>query len=170
MFSLVFNVTCFSLLSRWTSGKIWVVATRNRTLTLFDAQTWRGASVLKPAVDFKGMYPAWTSDQRKTVVHRIGIFKETTWPLLQTQHKTCRFTYRELDSQLTENLKSVSGRVGKQVGNGGCNKTHCPIQVTWPIPRPPGMCEKNILLLFRFSQPVEKNTYFINRLDCSFSS
>lgn len=38
------------------------------------------------------------------------------------------------------------------------------------FPGPPGMCEKNILLLFRFSQPVEKNTYFINRLDCSFSS
>ena len=32
------------------------------------------------------------------------------------------------------------------------------------------MCEKNIFHLFRFSQSVEKTTYFINRLDCSCSS
>ena len=32
------------------------------------------------------------------------------------------------------------------------------------------MCEKNIFRLFRFSQSVEKTTYFINRIDCSCSS
>ena len=29
------------------------------------------------------------------------------------------------------------------------------LSVTWPIPRPPVVCEKNIFHLFRYTQPVE---------------
>ena len=39
-------------------------------------------------------------------------------------------TYRELDSQVTENMKAMGERVGKQVGDSRCNKTLCLPQVT----------------------------------------
>ena len=38
------------------------------------------------------------------------------------------------------------------------------ISVTWPIPRPLVVCEKNIFHLFRYNQPVENYPYLLHRI------
>ena len=35
------------------------------------------------------------------------------------------------------------------------------LSVTWPIPRPPAVCEKNIFHLFHYTQPVENYPYLV---------
>lgn len=68
------------------------------------------------------------------------------WPnnlmFLQTQQESCICTYRELDSQREENLKSMGGRVGKQVRNGGCKKKPTGHMTYSQAPR--GVWEKKI--------------------------